>query len=126
MKKPNSISSRVFIALTFAINLICSSVVGSLYSYHNEFGNAYMKRQVTHETGQFLSQLNNLAGKPGEGYYVQVEIGTPKQTVRFYVDLHTNLCEVITKYRITCIQRPPRGSNKSGLLQQVVFKCRFY
>ena len=24
-------------------------------------------------------------------------------------------------YSITCIQRPPMGSNKSGLLQQVVF-----
>ena len=30
------------------------------------------------------------------------------------------------KYSITCIQRPLKGSNKSGLLQQVVFKCRFY
>ena len=30
------------------------------------------------------------------------------------------------KYSITCIQRPPKGSNKSGLLQQVVLKCRFY
>ena len=29
-------------------------------------------------------------------------------------------------YSITCIQRPPKGSDKSGLLQQVVFKCRFY
>ena len=27
---------------------------------------------------------------------------------------------------ITCIQRPPKGSSKSGLLQQVVFKCRFH
>ena len=27
---------------------------------------------------------------------------------------------------ITCIQRPPNGSNISGLLKQVVFKCRFY
>ena len=29
-------------------------------------------------------------------------------------------------YRITCIQRPLKGSNESGLLLQVVFKCRFY
>ena len=29
-------------------------------------------------------------------------------------------------YSITCIQRPPKGGNKSGLLKQVVFKCRFY
>ena len=27
---------------------------------------------------------------------------------------------------ITCIQRPLKGSNESGLLQQVVFKYRFY
>ena len=25
-----------------------------------------------------------------------------------------------------CIKRPLKGSNESGLLQQVVFKCRFY
>ena len=30
------------------------------------------------------------------------------------------------KYSITCIQRPLKESNESGLLQQVVFKCRFY
>ena len=30
-----------------------------------------------------------------------------------------------TRYSITCIQRLPKGSNKSGLLQQVVLKCRF-
>ena len=30
------------------------------------------------------------------------------------------------KYSITCIQTPPKGRNKSGLLQQVVFECRFY
>ena len=30
------------------------------------------------------------------------------------------------EYSITCIKRPLKGSNESGLLQQVVFKCRFY
>ena len=29
-------------------------------------------------------------------------------------------------YGITCIQRPIKGINESGLLQQVVIKCRFY
>ena len=29
-------------------------------------------------------------------------------------------------YSITCIQRPLRGRNESGLLQQVVAKYRFY
>ena len=30
------------------------------------------------------------------------------------------------KYSITCIQRPLKGSNESGLLRQVAFKYRFY
>ena len=30
----------------------------------------------------------------------------------------------VYKYSITCVQRPCKGSNKSGLLQQVVFKYR--
>ena len=29
-------------------------------------------------------------------------------------------------YSISCIQRPLKESNESGLLQQVVFKCRLY
>ena len=29
-------------------------------------------------------------------------------------------------YSISCIQRPPKGSNKSGLLKQVVLKRWFY
>ena len=35
-------------------------------------------------------------------------------------------CHYTVKYSITCIKRPPKGSNESGPLQQVVFKCRFY
>ena len=32
----------------------------------------------------------------------------------------------VCKYSITRVQRPRKGSNKSGLLQQVVFICRLY
>ena len=32
----------------------------------------------------------------------------------------------VFKYSITCNQRPLKGSNESGLLQQVVFKYRFH
>ena len=38
---------------------------------------------------------------------------------------HTMIAES-WKYSITCTQTPPKGSKKIGLLQQVVFKCRFY
>ena len=34
--------------------------------------------------------------------------------------------KLMKKYSITCIERPLKGSNERGLLQQVVFKCRFY
>ena len=33
---------------------------------------------------------------------------------------------LLFEYSKTCIQRPPKGSNKSSLLQQLVFQCRFY
>ena len=32
----------------------------------------------------------------------------------------------IPNYSITCIRRPLKGSNESGLLHQVVFKCSSY
>ena len=32
----------------------------------------------------------------------------------------------VCKYSITCVQRPCKESNKSGLLEQVVFNCRLY
>ena len=44
------------------------------------------------------------------------------ETVSCPISIH----DQYAKYSITCIQRPPEGSNKSDLLQQVVFKCRFY
>ena len=40
--------------------------------------------------------------------------------------LHFNSKFAYSYNSITCIKRPLKGSNKSGLLQQVVFKCRFY
>ena len=51
----------------------------------------------------------------------------------FRVVLKSGLCgkELIDissrrKYSITCIQRPFKASDKNGLLQHMVFKCRFY
>ena len=32
----------------------------------------------------------------------------------------------MTLYSLTCFQRPPKGSNKSCLLQLVVLKSKFY
>ena len=33
---------------------------------------------------------------------------------------------LFTKFSITCIKKPLKGSNESGLSQQVVLKCRLY
>ena len=43
-----------------------------------------------------------------------------------YPYVHLDLCGPFILYSITCIQRPLKGSNESGLLQQVIFKCTFY
>lgn len=44
---------------------------------------------VCHEfcvgTKDFANQRHNLRGKPGQGYYIEVAIGTPPQKVYFYL-----------------------------------------
>ena len=37
-----------------------------------------------------------------------------------------SLVKVKKNNSITCPERPLKGSNDSGLLQQVVFECRFF
>ena len=55
------------------------------------------------------------------------ELEAPEQCEYSETAVQTDLELVIyTLYSITCIQRPLNGSNESGLLQQVVFKCKFY
>ena len=43
-----------------------------------------------------------------------------------FMDTCIDLVVYFVEYSITCIQRPPKGRNENGLLQQVVFKCRCY
>lgn len=43
------------------------------------------KRSAEEETGQetnFMDMKDNLRGKSGQGYYVEMRVGTPPQTVR--------------------------------------------
>ena len=42
----------------------------------------------------------------------------------FAVELMVKDEEDTGMYSIICIQKPPKGSKKSGLLQQLVYKCR--
>ena len=43
-----------------------------------------------------------------------------------YTTKRTKYSKNTYMYNITCIQRPPKTSNKGSLLQQVVIKCGFY
>ena len=46
-------------------------------SIHDEGEGRYRR------SDQFQSQRNNLKGKPGQGYYVEMDIGTPPQRVSY-------------------------------------------
>lgn len=48
-----------------------------LGSSHDEGEGRYRR------SDQFQSQRNNLKGKPGQGYYVEMDIGTPPQRVSY-------------------------------------------
>lgn len=50
---------------------------------------------------QFQSQRNNLKGKPGQGYYVEMEIGTPPQKVSMqdYLDYCHSSFKSVNNYR---------------------------
>lgn len=49
---------------------------------------------------QFQSQRNNLKGKPGQGYYVEMEIGTPPQKVsRIILDYCHSSFKSVNNYR---------------------------
>ena len=49
---------------------------------------------------------------------------------KFFISLNIFIISPLDAFfiihSITCIQKPPEGSNTSDLLQQVVFKCRSY
>ena len=55
----------------------------------------------------------------------QRQVLTFDSNVAIYGIANSNFCPNGI-YSKTCIQRPHKRSNESGLLQQVVFKCRFH
>ena len=61
--------------------------------------------------------------------YFALEFGKIAESDFVYTLASTNINQsapnLVKMYSITCIQRPLKGSDESGLLQQVVFKCRF-
>ena len=75
---------------------------------------------------QCFLKLSVLVKKHGiaQNGNVTTMMTTVRISTGYYLD-HTKLEVNQNKYSIACIQRPLKGSNESGLLQQVVFKCRF-
>ena len=60
------------------LNLCISTIVGNLHPIKKS---VQIGDVVTGERVQYDTQIGNLFGKPGEGYYMEVDIGTPPQTV---------------------------------------------
>ena len=64
--------------------LLTETGYADLYKYRNLQGN---DKQTGSGTGvlrldeNYPGAINNLRGKPGQGYHIEVEIGTPKQKV---------------------------------------------
>ena len=69
------------------------------------------------KTEKVLTTISNLM-KMVEGLLIRYKTLWEKEKLPFPT--------AFSKYSITCTQRPLKGSNESGILQQVVFKCRFY
>lgn len=74
--------------------LAFTSLVNTLHVNAGSFPSLPLKFGYIHNVGhdryrrsdQFQSQRNNLKGKPGQGYYVEMEIGTPPQKINVLID----------------------------------------
>lgn len=70
------------VSFLLILNICTSSVLGNLYNAQLIYNKARQARAVGAEHGvQYDTQIGNLRGKPGEGYSLQVGIGTPQQMV---------------------------------------------
>lgn len=88
-KKKNSYLIVVFHLLiqVFIVLLLIGNVLADLYKFQNlenSQNNYVVKREVA--LVKYKGELNNLRGKPGQGYQLEVEIGTPKQKLHVLID----------------------------------------
>ena len=70
--------------LTLVMLLLTETVNADLYKYRNLQGNDKQTgsgTKVLRLDEKYPGAINNLRGKPGQGYHIEVEIGTPKQKV---------------------------------------------
>jgi len=62
------------------LSLLSPAVVGNLFK-PSFLQRSRVAREVAYTVAQDDSQIGNLHGKTGEGYYMEVYIGTPRQKV---------------------------------------------
>ena len=74
---------HVVVQVLIVLLLVTGDALGELYRFQNL---DYVERRsvVKREKQEvrYSGEINNLRGKPGQGYQIEVEIGTPKQKVR--------------------------------------------
>ncbi|XP_061183759.1 beta-secretase 1-like [Saccostrea echinata] len=87
--RKSSLTERVYRwILTFTL-LVDGALVhaGTLItlplSYHHGYHQGHNRFR---RSDQFQSQRNNLRGKPGQGYYLEMDIGTPPQKINVLID----------------------------------------
>ena len=70
--------------LSLVMLLLTETVYADLYKYRTLQGNDKQTgsgTEVLRLDEKYPGDINNLRGKPGQGYHIEVEIGTPKQKV---------------------------------------------
>ena len=75
---------HVVIQVLIVLLITTGDVLGDLYRFQNV--DYIERRSVTKRERQgvrYRGEIDNLRGKPGQGYQIEVEIGTPKQKVLY-------------------------------------------
>lgn len=89
----NQISAHLFV-----LNLLLST--GNLYHVDKSLQQDERMEFRVRRDDRFTSQIGNLQGRPGEGYYLQVAIGTPPQKVNVVIDTGSS------NFAVACTPNP--------------------
>ena len=74
---------HIVVQILIVLLLTTGDALGELYRFQNL--DYIERRSVVKRVKQevrYSGEINNLKGKPGQGYQIEVEIGTPKQKVQ--------------------------------------------